>query len=242
MLAKIAPLALVLSLPLSPTVAQDLSDVHLNVLPRTVDEAARIAIVTAPTDDFSAPGAFEELSAGAATVRARNNADAFSQPSANIGFDGELTFKVGNGLFRKIWVSSPSSTLASDGLGPIYNARSCQRCHIKDGRGHPPENASDTAVSMFMRVSSPARPKTELPKSKVTWRPAPTRPMAVSCRISPCQAIGRNTGFRSTMKTSRSNCQTAKRPRCAARPIGQQTLVMARCMPMPCSAHGLRRR
>jgi CxxC motif-containing protein (DUF1111 family) len=62
---------------------------------------------------------------------------------------------MGNGLFRKLWVSSPSSTLASDGLGPLYNARSCQRCHIKDGRGHPPESAQDNAISMFLRISIP---------------------------------------------------------------------------------------
>ncbi|UYV36602.1 c-type cytochrome [Rhodobacteraceae bacterium D3-12] len=131
----------------------DLQDLHLDVVPRTADEAARIRKVTTPTTDFTKAQKFEEMSGGAATVRPRLNADAFSQPSANIGFDGELEFKVGNGLFRKIWVSSPSSTLASDGLGPLYNARSCQRCHIKDGRGHPPEGPDDNAVSIFLRVS-----------------------------------------------------------------------------------------
>ncbi|KIN72380.1 di-heme oxidoreductase family protein [Sulfitobacter guttiformis] len=130
-------------------------DPHLNTIPRTAAEAARISAVTALATDFSAPQKFEEKSAGAATVRARTDADAFSQPSGNISFEDELDFKVGNGLFRKLWVSSPSSTLASDGLGPIYNARSCQRCHIKDGRGHPPENAQDNAISMFLRVSIP---------------------------------------------------------------------------------------
>ncbi len=54
-----------------------------------------------------------------------------AQPSGNINFEGELNFKVGNGLFRKIWVSSPASTLASDGLGPLFNAPSCQRRHLK---------------------------------------------------------------------------------------------------------------
>jgi len=132
-----------------------LGDPHLNVIPRTASEAARIAAVTAPTTDFTTAQKFEENPAGAATVRARSDADAFSQPSGNITFEDELNFKVGNGLFRKIWVSSPSSTLASDGLGPLYNARSCQRCHIKDGRGHPPENADDNSISMFLRVSIP---------------------------------------------------------------------------------------
>lgn len=130
-----------------------LGDPHLNVIPRTDAEVARIAAVTAFTDDFTTAQPFEHRPAGAATVRVLRNANAFSQPSGNITFEDELTFKLGNGLFRKLWVSSPSSTLASDGLGPLYNARSCQRCHIKDGRGHPPENAGDNAVSMFLRVS-----------------------------------------------------------------------------------------
>ncbi|WP_324755290.1 di-heme oxidoredictase family protein [Roseovarius sp. Pro17] len=135
----------------------DLGDPHLNVIPRTEAEAARIAAVTALTRDFSAPQPFEERPAGAATVRAINTADAFSQSSDNITFEDELNFKVGNGLFRKLWVSSPSSTLASDGLGPLYNARSCQRCHIKDGRGHPPQGPDDNAISMFLRVSIPGK-------------------------------------------------------------------------------------
>ncbi len=136
-----------------------LQDDHLNTLPRTPDEQARITAATALPTDFSAPQPFEELSAGAATVRARTNADAFSQPSGNLEFEQELDFRVGNGLFKKIWVSSPSSTLASDGLGPLYNARSCQRCHVKDGRGHPPAGPEDSAVSMFLRVSIPGTPE-----------------------------------------------------------------------------------
>ncbi|MEM8657658.1 MAG: di-heme oxidoredictase family protein, partial [Pseudomonadota bacterium] len=139
--------------------AWDLGDPHLNVVPRTAEEAARIAVVTAPPTDFSAPARFEERPAGAATVRVTGTADAFSQPSGNISFEDELNFKVGNGLFRKLWVSSPASTLASDGLGPLYNARSCQRCHIKDGRGHPPASPEDNAISMFLRISIPGGPE-----------------------------------------------------------------------------------
>ncbi|MDO6725866.1 di-heme oxidoredictase family protein [Cognatishimia sp. 1_MG-2023] len=132
-----------------------LDEPHLDIIPRTAAEQDRITAATQLATRFDAPQQFEENSAGAATVRARTDANAFSDPSGNISFDKELDFKVGNGFFRKIWVSSPSSTLASDGLGPIYNARSCQRCHIKDGRGHPPEDHDDNAVSMFLRVSIP---------------------------------------------------------------------------------------
>ena len=132
-----------------------LSDLHLSVVPRTQDEMARIRHVTRPATDFSAPEKFEAKPAGAATVRLRDDADAFSLPSGNISFKGELDFKVGNGLFRKLWVSSPSSTLASDGLGPLYNSRGCQNCHLKDGRGHPPE-PEERGGSMFLRLSIPA--------------------------------------------------------------------------------------
>ncbi|MEX3314647.1 di-heme oxidoredictase family protein [Sulfitobacter sp. PS-8MA] len=139
--------------------AEALALPHLNVVPRSAAELARIAAVTAPPAQFDKPEPFETNPAGAATVRARGTADAFSQPSANIPFARELDFKVGNGLFRKLWVSSPSSTLASDGVGPLYNARSCQRCHLKDGRGHPPEGPQDDATSMFLRISVPAAPE-----------------------------------------------------------------------------------
>lgn len=159
----LAPIALAFALP-ALIAAQTsevpdwshLADVHLDVVPRTEEESARIAQVTAPPTDFSMPQGFEENAAGAGTVRPRMNADAFSQPMANLSFEEELDFRVGNGLFRRIWVSPPASTLASDGLGPLYNARSCQRCHLKDGRGHPPEGPEDGAVSMFLRVSIPA--------------------------------------------------------------------------------------
>ncbi|MDA7966305.1 di-heme oxidoredictase family protein [Ruegeria sp.] len=143
----------------TPALSAELQDLHLNTLPRTDAERARISGATAAPDDFTAPQRFEELPAGAATVRVRTDADAFSQPSANISFEQELDFRVGNGLFKKIWVSSPSSTKASDGLGPLYNARSCQRCHIKDGRGHTPNGPEDNAISMFLRVSVPGLPE-----------------------------------------------------------------------------------
>jgi CxxC motif-containing protein (DUF1111 family) len=94
------------------------------------------------------------MPAGAATVRATATADAFSQASANLGFAGEMDFRLGNALFRKTWIAAPASTLASDGLGPFYNARACQDCHLKDGRGHVPEPGG-RGVSLFLRLSLP---------------------------------------------------------------------------------------
>ncbi|MBK0398245.1 c-type cytochrome [Limibaculum sp. M0105] len=138
---------------------------HLSIIPRAAAEAARVEQVTTPATDFSAPEKFEARPAGAATSLKRVNHDAFSHASANMPFEREMDFKVGNGLFRKVWVAAPSSTEASDGLGPLYNARSCQRCHIKDGRGHPYEGQDDNAVSMFLRVSVPGGAPGPIPGS-----------------------------------------------------------------------------
>lgn len=122
----------------------------------TPEDLARVEKVTAPTGDFSKAEAFEAMPGGATTSRKKVNRDAFSQFSANLSFEQERDFKLGNALFRKLWVSSPSSTQASDGLGPLFNARACQSCHLKDGRGHPPEGAAD-ATSMFLRLARPAQ-------------------------------------------------------------------------------------
>ncbi len=150
--SKIALCATILG---SAALADPFAEPHLNIIPRTPEEAARIANVTALATSFDAPQPYEGKPAGAATVRVTPDANTFSLPSGNMEFEDQLDFRVGNGLFRKLWVSSPASTLASDGLGPLFNARSCQRCHLKDGRGHPPEGPEDNAISMFLRVSIP---------------------------------------------------------------------------------------
>ncbi len=145
---------LILPLLACPSYAQTVDASPLATLPRTKAEMARIAAAVQPTTDFTKPEAFEAKSAGAATVRVRPTADAFSQFSGNMAFDRQMDFNLGNALFTKTWVPAPSSTLASDGLGPLFNARGCQDCHLKDGRGHVPKG-DEKAVSLFLRLSVP---------------------------------------------------------------------------------------
>ncbi|MEO0636126.1 MAG: di-heme oxidoredictase family protein [Pseudomonadota bacterium] len=115
-------------------------------------DRARVGSVLDLTEDFSKAERFERMQGGAATSLKKINRDAFSQSSANLSFEQEMDFKLGNALFRKLWVSSPASTHASDGLGPLFNARACQSCHLKDGRGHPPEADSDS-TSFLLRLA-----------------------------------------------------------------------------------------
>jgi CxxC motif-containing protein (DUF1111 family) len=60
--------------------------------------------------------------------------------------DAGLDRAIGKALFERAWVPAPSSTRANDGLGPLFDARSCGSCHpggagrgatALDGEGHP---------------------------------------------------------------------------------------------------------
>ena len=84
--------------------------------------------------------------------------EAYSQPLANMPADKFRNFVMGDSLFARMWISFPSSVKSSDGLGPMFSARSCQSCHIKDGRGHLPEiNELDT-TSIVIKLSHFAEP------------------------------------------------------------------------------------
>ena len=168
-------------------VSADLDDLHLTVIERTAAETARVAGAVRPTTDFTKPEPYEGLPAGAATVPLLATADAFSQPSANMDFAKELDFRVGKGLFRKNWVAAPASTLASDGLGPLYNSRTCQDCHLKDGRGHPPA-PGDRSVSMLLRLSIPGGLVPQGIKDYLASLPDPTYGDQLQERAAPGQA------------------------------------------------------
>lgn len=97
----------------------------------------------------------EHLSGGTTTVL-KSDHNAYSMPSANLSPLRRLDFSVGNSFFRNPWVIAPATTIARDGLGPLFNTNACQNCHIKDGRGHPPEPDAASATSMLVRLSIPA--------------------------------------------------------------------------------------
>ncbi|QXI29716.1 di-heme oxidoreductase family protein [Pseudomonas vanderleydeniana] len=124
-----------------------LSSLLLALLLSACDDAAR----------FTAPEPGEARSGGETTVN-RSDRSAFSAPAANLSPSRRLDFSVGNSFFRSPWVIAPSTTTARDGLGPLFNTNACQNCHVRDGRGHPPEADSDNAVSMLVRLSIPDSP------------------------------------------------------------------------------------
>ena len=96
-----------------------------------------------------------ELSGGSTTVF-NAGPNAFGMPLANISRSNRRAHVVGNSFFNKNWVFSPSSTTARDGLGPLFHARSCSSCHVKDGRGAP-TNDSSTSIGLLFRLSVPGK-------------------------------------------------------------------------------------
>ena len=142
-----------------------LSSVAEDPLPHRYDlsleDRIRVAAILAPPESYEEPQRFEAMGGGATTFTGTANRNAFSQFSQNLSFEDQGDFHIGDSLFAKLWVSSPSSTLASDGLGPLFNARSCQSCHIRDGRGHAPVDVTDSAISMLFRLSIPPRTEAE---------------------------------------------------------------------------------
>jgi len=94
----------------------------------------------------------EELSAGTATVFDKSS-NAFGHELPGLDGDNGLFFFVGNSFFRQNWIAAPSSTTARDGLGPLFQARSCSSCHLLDGRGQPPLDPNGESIGLLMRMS-----------------------------------------------------------------------------------------
>lgn len=55
--------------------------------------------------------------------------------SAGAAVSAPLDAEMGRALFERNWVAPPSSTGSDDGLGPLFDARSCTACHAGGGPG-----------------------------------------------------------------------------------------------------------
>lgn len=165
--------------------AQGLMDRHLPVIDRSARDAAAVAALLAPPTGFSRPEPFEALSGGGAGIPAQGGADAFSQPSANMSAAGHVVFAEGRRLFRKLWLASPAPVPAADGLGPLYNARSCQACHVNDGRAPVTAGPEPGGGGLVLRLSVPGG---DAPATIAGWlatRPDPVYGAQVQDRAAP---------------------------------------------------------
>lgn len=94
----------------------------------------------------------EWLPGGEGTNTLMLGSNAFIMPAANLSPEDESAFYSGNSFFNDVWVEAPASTDARDGLGPVFNARSCSGCHFKDGRAGPPAGPEEPALGTLVRL------------------------------------------------------------------------------------------
>ncbi|MET0385107.1 MAG: di-heme oxidoredictase family protein [Polyangiales bacterium] len=83
---------------------------------------------------------------------------AFGSPMPALQAASRARFFVGNSFFNQSWVSAPASVSTRDGLGPLFNARSCSGCHFRDGRGDAPA-AGEALRTQVVRISVAGRPQ-----------------------------------------------------------------------------------
>jgi CxxC motif-containing protein (DUF1111 family) len=97
----------------------------------------------------------EEYTAGKNGTVSDESVNAFNNSIDNLTADENTKFVTGNSFNRNNWVVAPASTTSRDGLGPLFNARSCSGCHRLDGRGKPPEEGGEHNSSFVVRLSIP---------------------------------------------------------------------------------------
>lgn len=113
-------------------------------------------LILSPVANSTEPNAANKALSGGATTVLDKTSNAFSLPANNLSILRRDNFFIGNAFFKQPWVIAPSSTSARDGLGPLFNSNSCQGCHVKDGKGHPPLTREESFLSTLVRVSIPA--------------------------------------------------------------------------------------
>lgn len=62
-------------------------------------------------------------------------------------------FILGRSFFKIPWVEAPSATTARDGLGPLFNANTCNSCHPNNGRGNLYNKTNQINRALIAKVS-----------------------------------------------------------------------------------------
>jgi CxxC motif-containing protein (DUF1111 family) len=93
-----------------------------------------------------------ELQPGGSMTSARGSDRSYILTGVGLKAQQKLDFWTGFSLFRDPWVIAPSSTEDRDGLGPVFNTRSCISCHSAGGRGPKPEIGLSKPSALVIRL------------------------------------------------------------------------------------------
>ncbi len=125
-----------------------------SVFKRWLIPPATLVVVGLITPSGRATETADDLNLGGTATVFQSNSQGFSLPFPTLSGIERLQFQAGDALFTEAWVSSPSSTVGRDGLGPLMITKACANCHLKDGRGAPPKDENDEPVGLLLRLSS----------------------------------------------------------------------------------------
>jgi CxxC motif-containing protein (DUF1111 family) len=92
-----------------------------------------------------------EYKPGGETTKKSVSGRTFIHPAQNVPLMKQLDFWDGFSFFRDPWIASPSITKDRDGLGPLFNARSCKTCHVDGGRGKPAIHGEKAPPALLIR-------------------------------------------------------------------------------------------
>lgn len=90
---------------------------------------------------------------GSDFVTSEKNKSVLLNPIKNLNDEDYDKFILGRSFIKIPWVEAPSATTARDGLGPLFNANTCNSCHPKNGRGTLYNNSNKISRSLIAKVS-----------------------------------------------------------------------------------------
>jgi CxxC motif-containing protein (DUF1111 family) len=136
------------------------ANVRAAKLPAAFAAAALLACACSkdPTSELLQP------SSGGATTVSDSSRNAYSLPAANLDVSRRAEFFIGNAFFNSPWVAAPATASARDGLGPLFNARSCDTCHANDGRGQPPTKPAERPIALVVQFATTTPGKNHEPQ------------------------------------------------------------------------------
>lgn len=131
---------------------------------RAASLAALVVLVSSCRGEVDTSALLAPDSGGATTVHDATR-NAYSHPAANLEVEKRGEFFMGNAFFNSPWVVAPATAGARDGLGPMFNARSCDACHNNDGRGRPPLHEGEKPISLVLQFATPTPGSNNEPQS-----------------------------------------------------------------------------
>lgn len=104
--------------------------------------------VRVDANDSSRCGGDEPSCSGGEFLTTTNLSDrAFEQRAAGLDSSEREVFRAGHEVFDRPWTPIGVGPEDFDGLGPLFNAFSCQECHRRNGRLGPFDTAREDGVS-----------------------------------------------------------------------------------------------